>query len=121
MSKFILIEIISLVAVVHGLVPPGSDLAISSQGYVLPQFDPNPAQRSQEVVINHGGYLYGPPLIGNSSYFPAGSLGSLRVGSDVKAFIQNAAFITDSIQKEAPAVVTRITEVQIKLALTKAR
>ena len=82
-----------------------------SQGYSLPQFDPNPSQRAQEVALNHAGYLYNPPLIGNSSYFPGGRLGSLRVGQDVTAFLGNAAFITTAIEEERVQVVEKITQV----------
>ena len=95
-----------------GLTPPSTPQTISSQGYVLPQFDPNPSQRAQEVAINHAGYLYSPPLIGNSSYFPGGRLGSLRVGQDVTEFLENAAFITNAIEEERVRVVEKITLVR---------
>ena len=101
---------------VLGLAPPISNPALVSPKYVepkytLPQFDPNPSQRLAEVALNHAGFLYGPPLIGNSSFFPAGTLGGARVNEDVAAFIKNAANITQSIEAERGAVVQKVTQV----------
>lgn len=101
---------------VLGLAPPISNPSLVSPKYVessysLPQLDPNPSQRRGEVALNHAGFLYGPPLIGNSSYFPTGTLGGPRVNEDVAAFLQNAAFITQSIEEERTAVVQKITQV----------
>lgn len=95
---------------VLGLAPPLSNPSLWSPKFNLPQFDPNPSQRAQEVTIERAGFLYGPPLIGNSSFFPAGTLGGQRVKEDVVAFTQNAAFITQSIATERDAVVQKITE-----------
>lgn len=99
------------VSIVLGLTPSSPSSIFASSGYILPQFDPNPTQRGQEVALNHAGYLYGPSLIGNSSYFPAGRLGAQRVAADVVAFRQNAAFITESIEAERGAVEARIIQV----------
>ena len=101
---------------VLGLAPPISNPALLSPKYVepkytLPQFDPNPSQRLEEVALNHAGFLYGPPLIGNSSFFPTGNLGGARVSEDVVAFVQNAASITQSIEAEQGAVVQKVTQV----------
>ena len=97
--------------------PPSSQLSASGPGYSLPQQDPDPALRTLEVSLNRAGYLYGPPLIGNSSYFPTGKLGSRRVVADVSAFKQNAAFITKAIEEESGAVVDKITKVLTLLLL----
>lgn len=99
------------VSIVLGLAPSSPSSIFSDSGYFLPQFDPNPTQRVQEVAINHAGFLYGPPLIGNSSYFPAGKIGAQRVAADVVAFRQNAAFITEAIEEERGAVEARIIQV----------
>ena len=101
---------------VLGLGPPISNPSLLSPKYVeakytLPQFDPNPSQRLAEVALNHAGFLYGPPLIGNSSFFPTGNLGGARVNEDVNAFVQNAASITQSIAAEQGAVVQKVTQV----------
>ena len=111
MLSFLLLGLSTQAGTVLGLSPGSSSSIFSKPGYVLPQFDPNPSERSQEVAINHAGFLYGPPLIGNSSYFPGGALGSQRVGSDITAFVGNAAIITQSIHDESGAVEERITKV----------
>ncbi|KAL6720873.1 hypothetical protein ACLMJK_002798 [Lecanora helva] len=110
MLRLLCLGLLTLQVEVLGLAPPPSPQAISNQGYVLPQFDPNPSQRAQEVAINHAGYLYDPPLIGNSSYFPGGKLGTFRWGQDIKEFLGNAAFITNAIEEERIPVVEKITQ-----------
>ena len=116
MSKSFLISLFACSGLVLGLAPPTSNPSLLSPTYVeskysLPQFDPNPSQRRDEVASNHAGFLYGPPLIGNSSFFPAGTLGGQRVNADVVAFTQNAVFITQSIEAERSAVVQKVTQV----------
>ena len=116
MFTFILTCLLTCSGLVLGLTPPISNPSLLSPKYVearytLPQFDPNPSQRLDEVALNHAGFLYGPPLIGNSSFFPTGNLGGARVNEDVAAFIKNAANITQSIEAERGAVVQKITQV----------
>lgn len=111
MLSFLLLGLSFQTGIVLGLNPGSSSSILSKSGYVLPQFDPNPSERSQEVAISHAGFLYGPPLIGNSSYFPGGALGAQRVGSDILAFRQNAALITKAIEDESGAVEERIRKV----------
>ena len=116
MSKSFLTGLFACSGLVLGLTPPTSNPSLLSPTYVeskysLPQFDPNPSQRRDEVASNHAGFLYGPPLIGNSSFFPNGTLGVQRVNADVVAFEQNAVFITQSIEAERSAVVQKVTQV----------
>ena len=116
MSKSFLPGLFACSALVLGLAPPTSNPSLLSPTYVepkytLPQFDRDPSQRRDEVASNHAGFLYGPPLIGNSSFFPTGTLGGQRVNADVVAFTQNAAFITQSIEAERGAVVQKVTQV----------
>ena len=111
MLSFLLLGLSFQAGIVLGLNPGSSSSIISKPGYVLPQFDPNPSERSQEVAINHAGFLYDPPLIGNSSFFPGGALGSQRVNSDLSAFLQNAAFITKAIDDESGVVEDRVSKV----------
>ena len=111
MLNILLIGLFICGDIVQGLAPPHSGPLLSSSGYILPQLDPNPSQRAQEVAINYAGFLYGPPLIGNLSFFPAGTLGVQRVYADIEGFKQNAVFITEAIEKESGAVVQEITQV----------
>jgi hypothetical protein len=50
----------------------------------LPQYDSNPAARAAAVAAKKAGYLYGPSLIGNASFYPSGTLGNARVMADRK-------------------------------------
>ena len=111
-----LIGLFSCSGLVLGLPPLVSNPSLLSPKYVgaqytLPQFDPNPSQRLNEVATNRAGFLYGPPLIGNSSFFPTGNLGGARVTEDVAAFVTNAAYINLSIEAERGAVVQKVTQV----------
>ena len=111
-----LASLFSCSGLVLGLAPPVSNPSLLSPKYVvakytLPQFDPNPSQRLDEVALNHAGFLYGPPLIGNSSFFPTGNLGNGQVTKDIAAFIKNAASISLSIEAERGAVVQKVTQV----------
>ena len=116
MSRFFLTSLLACSGLVLGLTPPTSNPSLTITKYVeskyaLPQFDSNTSQRLQEVALNRAGFLYGPPLIGNSSFFPNGTLGNQRVNADVVAFTQNAVFITQSIEAEQRAVVQKVTQV----------
>ena len=119
MSKFFLTGLLVCCGLVLGLTPPTPDPSLISPKYVepkysLPQFDHNPSQRRNEVALNHAGFLYGPSLIGNSSFFPTGTLGDQRVNADVGAFLQNSAFINQSIEDERGAVVQKVTQVRYR-------
>lgn len=70
--------------------------------YVLPQSDPFPLLREGEVAAEKAGYQYGPSLLGNTSFFPTGPLGGLKVASDIAVFTKDAAYITIAIEKETP-------------------
>lgn len=111
MLSLLIIGLFARGDVVLGLTLPPSGQLISTSGYILPQFDPNPSQRAQGVVINRAGFSNGPSLIGNSSFFPAGTLGDQRVKTDIAGFIQNAAFITQAIEDEKGAVEQKIKQV----------
>lgn len=117
MSQLVLYLLLGLGLV--AALPPPLPLPLApdtKDGYSLPQYDPNPSQRAQEVASSHAGYLYGPSLIGNSSFFPSGPLGNQRVASDVVGFERNAAFITEAIEKESEAVIDTIKRVSSFLA-----
>ena len=110
MLKHFLLGLSARFFLVHCIGPDSQSSISQSSAYSLPQFDKNPTLRAQEVSINHAGFLYGPPLIGNNSFFPGGKLGSKRVASDVVAFKENAAFITQAVEKESGPVIAKITK-----------
>ncbi|KAL8694933.1 MAG: hypothetical protein Q9218_000504 [Villophora microphyllina] len=96
---------LGVLALTHALPSRGSSrINPSNATYVLPQSDPNPSQRAAEIAIDRAGYLYGPPLLGNNSFFPTGPLGNQRVAADIAVFTANASYITESIEKEAGPV-----------------
>lgn len=70
--------------------------------YFLPMFDPGPLERAEELKRNQAGYLYGPSLIGNTSYFLTGTLGNELVAKDLALWEHDAVNIQEAIAKDAP-------------------
>ena len=76
--------------------------------YVLPMFEMDVPARSRQLQAQREGYLYGPPLMGNTSFFPTGKLGDKLVQEEVKPFITEIEQIDALIledQKSAQAKV----------------
>lgn len=68
-------------------------------------FDPDPAKHAVEIQTNRAGYLYGPPLSGNSSFFPTGTLGEKL---NINLWEQDASPVIEIIKSEAgPLLETR--------------
>ena len=86
--------------------------------YVLPMFDPNPSARAAEISRNQAGYLYGPSLIGNSSFFLTGPLGDQLVQSEIALWNQTAAPARAAVQADARPVLATLTAVSHHYAST---
>ena len=71
-------------------------------------FDPNSAARAAELDKNRAGYLYGPSLIGNSSFFLTGELGDQLVQSDIALWNQDATPVRAAVQAEATPVLESV-------------
>ena len=108
-------RLLTLAALTHALPPPSNDLSTftisstngsrgSNSSYSLPMFDPNPAARWAEIADNRAGYVYGPSLIGNSSFFPTGSKGDQLWQSEVTLWNQSAAPQRAAVGAEAAQV-----------------
>ena len=82
--------------------------AVTNGTYVLPMFDPNPAARATEIQKNRAGYLYGPSLIGNSSFFLTGPLGDQLVQAEVALWNKDAAPVRAAVQAEATPVLQSV-------------
>ena len=87
----------------------------ANRTYVLPMFDSNPTARAAELRENRAGYLYGPSLIGNSSFFPTGVLGNQLVQSEVALWTRDAAPVRAAIQAEATPVLGSVGAVSHRL------
>ncbi|KAL8715558.1 MAG: hypothetical protein Q9220_000894 [cf. Caloplaca sp. 1 TL-2023] len=81
----------------------------SNSSYSLPQSDLDTVVREAEITADRAGYLYGPSLLGNASFFPTGILGKARTAGDIAIFTKNATFITESILEESQPVVQAVT------------
>ena len=70
------------------------------ESFVLPVFDINWAERYEEIHVNREGYLYGPPLLGNTSFFPTGVLGEAMVQRDKQLWFRDVAYVTENVNKK---------------------
>lgn len=68
--------------------------------FVLPMYDSEPLRRVDEIMKKQNGYLYGPSLIGNSSYFPTGILGNAMVQQDQDQWYTDAYSLTSHVVEE---------------------
>ena len=72
--------------------------------YSLPMFDPNQTARIAEITENRKGFIYGPSLIGNSSFFPIGPKGEELSRSEVVLWNSDAAPQRAAVRAEAVPV-----------------
>ena len=77
-------------------------LADERERFVLPFADSSWADRFLEIRRNRDGYQYGPPLLGNTSFFPTGILGEARVRHDKQLWFRDVQYITENVNKELP-------------------
>ena len=80
--------------------------------FTLPSEDDAPLARVREIQQKRQGYLYGPSLLGNTSYFPTGFLGDAMVQQHVDSWLQDAAWVNRAVDKEASAAAAAIKEVR---------
>ncbi|KAL2070013.1 hypothetical protein VTL71DRAFT_14693 [Oculimacula yallundae] len=69
----------------------------------LPQFS-NITARLEAISTKRQGWLYGPSLLGNASFFPTGSLGSARMQADMGLFALDSAYVAPRAQADLLAV-----------------
>ncbi|OCL06344.1 Lipoxygenase [Glonium stellatum] len=70
----------------------------------LPQFDHNPGERANAILVKRRGYLYGPSKMGNASFFPTGNLGDAMVANDLSLFTATQEAVQSDINTDAVAV-----------------
>lgn len=78
--------------------------------YTLPMFDIRPWERVSEVRLAREGYLYGPPLLGNTSFFPTGVLGDAMVARDKAAWFRDVEYVTNNVYPEWDKAATALAK-----------
>lgn len=68
--------------------------------YSLPMFDTRSWERVDEIRLARAGYIYGPPLLGNTSFFPTGVLGEAMVARDRVAWFKDVEYVTNNVYLE---------------------
>ena len=95
---------------------------ITGDGFVLPVFDTRISDRVQEIRTNREGFLYGPPLLGNTSVFPIGILGQAMVKRDKQLWFRDVAYVTEKVNEhELPKAARTLAMVCRILKLTSTR
>lgn len=80
----------------------------------LPQFSDITA-RLEAISIKRQGWLYGPSLLGNASFFPTGSLGTARMQADMGSFSLDSAYVAPRAQADLLAVQQAVADVSLQL------
>ena len=57
--------------------------------------------RALEIERKRQGYLYGPSLLGNTSYFPTGIMGDAMVQQHIDEWLQDASWMNSVVEEEA--------------------
>lgn len=78
---------------------PGEELG----KFTLPTEDNSPSMRVLEIQQKRHGYLYGPSLLGNTSYFPSGVSGQAMVQQHMDEWLQDASWLTNVVEEEENA------------------
>ncbi|KAH7346897.1 putative arachidonate 5-lipoxygenase [Rhexocercosporidium sp. MPI-PUGE-AT-0058] len=93
--------IVAGIAIANAAVLPRDNLTVIEAS--LPQFS-NITARLEAISIKRQGWLYGPSLLGNASFFPTGSLGIARMQSDMGLFALDSAYVGPRAQADLLAV-----------------
>ena len=92
----------SLISEEHRPIQHAVSLVDEVERFVLPFSDSSWADRFLEIRRNRDGYQYGPPLLGNTSFFLTGILGEARVRNDKQLWFRDVQYITENVNKELP-------------------
>ena len=74
-------------------------------------YDPNSAARAQAISDKRAGFLYGPSILGNTSFFPTGPLGDAMVQRDVAQLNADSAVVATAAEADAALVVQALQKV----------
>ena len=83
----------------------------NSPKYSLPMFDTRSWERVDEIRQARAGYIYGPPLLGNTSFFPTGVLGEAMVARDRVAWFKDVEYVTNNVYPELDKAAAALNKV----------
>lgn len=84
----------------------------NSHRYSLPMFDLQPWERVDEIRLARKGYLYGSPLLGNTSFFPTGALGDAMVARDRAQWFRDVGYVTSNVYHELDQAAAALMKVR---------
>ncbi len=79
---------------------PPADSNPDADLWSLPVFDAKPWMRVNETRLAREGYVYGPPLLGNTSYFPTGVLWDAMVARHKAEWFRDVEYTTKNVYPE---------------------
>lgn len=80
----------------------------------LPQSDAKPKERAASVAAQFQGFIYGPSLIGQASFFPNGTLGNARVNDDMALWQLDRTQIKKAMGADVAAATKAIQTVNFR-------
>lgn len=86
------------------------DLPIPTK-YTLPSDDVDLLTRKQEIKVKQKDILYGPSIIGETSFFPSGGLGDQISQRDQGQWVKDSEFVVQSALSESAAALEDIQKV----------
>lgn len=66
--------------------------------------------RALEIERKRQGYLYGPSLLGNTSYFPTGIMGDAMVQQHIDEWLQDASWMNSVVEEEAKSAARALSK-----------
>ena len=72
--------------------------------FTIPAEDGFSSLRALEIERKRQGYLYGPSLLGNTSYFPTGAMGDAMVEQHINEWLHDASWVSGVVEEEAESV-----------------
>lgn len=85
--------------------------------YSVPTCPQNGTARQQAIAIKRAGYLYGSSLMGNTSYFPSGSLGDAMVERDIAQWTVDYTTMQTLATEDAEGALQALAHVSHTVAL----
>lgn len=89
--------------------PPKNPPRQDQSKFTISAEDKYSSLRALEIERKRQGYLYGPSLLGNTSYFPTGIMGDAMVQQHINEWLQDASWMNSAVEEEAKSAAEALT------------
>lgn len=90
---------------------PAAAATPSTTMYTLPNNDPNQEQRKAGVAWKRGNFIYGPSILGNTTFYPTGALGKNMSMRDMELWRIDSLDQTLKVEREQNITLDAILKV----------